>query len=674
MLKLQEGNKAQSSEEQRQAELDAASVEKQRLGQNFLDEVLVNSALSLSTGGIKKWFNDAVSAVVKPTEIYKRYEQLEVQSSKIRGVLGLGSEKSKEFNLLVANNAASFAELGFTIDDVVKTYTSVISEFNTNTTISDKNLQELKATAKVTGVDVGDLAGKFRGVGVSLGEIPDKMLEVVNIARDSGVAVSAVSKGVADNLDKMNLYNFDGGVKGLAKMSTQAARLGIDMNKIFTVVDQVFNPEGAIDLAANLQRLGVSAGALLDPLKLMDLSQNDPTELQNQIINMSKDFVRFNKEMGQFEILPGEKRRLNEIGKALGMNNGELQKMALNAANLEFKMKQIKFPSSIANKEDRELIGTLATVNKEGIAEIKVRKFDETGKDTGTYEIIEASQLTKEQIERLRQEQQLGEKTMEDIAKESLTEMQRTNYLVESIVTAIGYGLTTTTPVQDFYQMTTKSLREGIFEETKGGGQPVGKKYRETEFYRDFGNKMYEQGTDILKTIYDELGMPSFEDLGKTVSDGFKGILDEVSGLVGGFDFGDVAENFSMENLKNLFGMGGSETDQQSDFSERVATKTTNKIIESPKALLPTTPSIEYKPLEINEKLDININVTLDPNSQNQALSTLMTRALENYFQGGQNKTNINMILDEMSKMKSNQGLTPVNEKTSYVSAPGKNP
>ena len=37
-------------------------------------------------------------------------------------------------------------------------------------------------------------------------------------------------------------------------------------------------------MAAAMQRLGVAQSDLLDPLRLMDLSANDPTELQNQIV------------------------------------------------------------------------------------------------------------------------------------------------------------------------------------------------------------------------------------------------------------------------------------------------------------------------------------------------------------------------------------------------------
>jgi hypothetical protein len=136
---------------------------------------------------------------------------------------------------------------------------------NTNMMLSSDVLADFAATAEVTGVKQSDLAVKFRDVGFSIASVGDQMMDVVKIAQQAGTTVAAVSEGVVGNLDKMNLYNFEGGVKGLAKMAAQASRLGIDMSKIFTVVDNVFNPEGAIEFAASLQRLWVTSSQLLDP-------------------------------------------------------------------------------------------------------------------------------------------------------------------------------------------------------------------------------------------------------------------------------------------------------------------------------------------------------------------------------------------------------------------------
>jgi hypothetical protein len=676
MFATQEGESANTSAENLKLQQEAqAAIDATRIGQNFAEDVIRKGIIGMDPKSIQTWFSNTISSIVTPTALYDRVALLDAQSAKIRNVLGLGAEKTKEFTLLIADNASRFAEFGFTVNDVVETYTDLASTFNTNVTVSNETLTQLKTTAAVTAVDVKSLAANFRGVGVDIGTIPEKMLEVVNVARDSGVAVSAVSKGVVDNLDKMNIYNFEGGVKGLAKMSTQAAKLGIDMSKIFGVVDKVFNPEGAIELAAGLQRLGVATGELLDPLRLMDLAQNDPTELQNQIVNMTKDFVRFNKELGQFEILPGEKRRLNEIGKELGYSNGELQKMAINAANLEFKMKQIKFPSSVASKEDRELIATLATVNKEGIAEVKVRKFDAEGKDTGTYEIVEASQLTEEQIKKLREEQDLQNESMEEIAKQSLTEQKRLSYLMEQIATAAGYGFASSQPVADFYTLSTKTVRENLFKEEGRGGGLIGEPYNRTKTYREGADYVYTEMKELLTQMASTLGIESFSDLGNKITEGFSSLGEGFENLTG-LEIPDMSDiSGAITNIGDYFksfGTGGSETDPLTKFTnsteninnsiQNVVTQLTNVVSTQPK---------EFKPIDINEKIEVTLNVNLDPNSKNQALSDLMTRALEEYFNGGQNNTNIKMILDEMNKNKANQGITPVNTTTSLVSAPG---
>jgi len=670
---------AQVAAETLKIQQDQLARDARRVGKDLYTNILKGFAENKifdpsDQGSVANVLSKAIKQVTDPREILKRTADLENMAAKLRNTLGLGTEKSREFSQAIADNAGRFIEYGFDIEDVVDTYEDLFKTYRTNVTISDEELLQLKSTAAVTAQSVGTLTESFRAVGVGINEIGDRMLEVTNIAKDAGVAVSAVAAGVVSNLEKMNIYNFEGGTKGLAKMSAQAARLNIDMGKIFTVVEKVFNPEGAIELAASLQRLGVSANALLDPLRLMDLSQNDPAELQNQIVEMSKDFVRFNETLGQFEILPGEKRRLNEIGKELGMTSGELQKMAINAANLDHKMKQIKFPSSIASKEDRELIATLATVNKEGIAEIKVKQFDDKGKETGEFKIVEASQLTAEQIEALKKDQQSRGLTMEELQKENLTELQRLNYLVESIVTAIAYGESGSMPARELYEFGTKKVREKLF--TEGDRQGiVGEEFRNSKQYRQTIDDMYaglkptlqQMGPEVMelimtkgKEIIQNMNIPT------SIGDITTMIKDKITDIIGG------GGGFS--NILSNLGIGGSETDPLSNFNKNTEVLNTtvsnfttqlNNVFEMGK--------IEFKPLEINENVKIDLNVKLDPDSKNQALTDLMTRALTEYFEGGNNTTNINMILDQMSKLKTGNGLIPGGSGGQYTaSAPGK--
>ena len=265
-------------------------------------------------------------------------------------------------------------------------------------------------------------------------DVGDSMLEVANYAKSVGVSVQAVSKGVVDNLGKMNLYNFENGTKGLTKMAAQAARLGFDMSQTFAVADKVFNPEGAIDLAAGLQRLGVASSALLDPLRAMDLAQNDPEQLQNEIVDLTKTFTKFNQETGKFEILPGEKRRIREIATEMGILPEKLAEMSIKASEFDRKMKSIEFPT--ANKEEKELIASLSTLSG-GTAVISVK--DESGKRVTK----EVRQLTPEDIERLKEQEQLSSKTIEELAIEQLHVLEELNATASSIGRRVSLGYST---------------------------------------------------------------------------------------------------------------------------------------------------------------------------------------------------------------------------------------
>jgi len=362
---------------------------------------------------------DVIGKAIGPESLGKAVADLDQKSAALIQTLGVGNKRGQELTLTIADTIPKYLELGLKADDAAADYVKLIDTFNTNMSLTDETLVNLAATAKVTRMEGSAMAKSFQDVGVPISMVGDKMMDVAKIANQAGVTVASVSGYVVKNLDKMNLYNFEGGVKGLAKMAAQASRLGIDMEKVFTVTAKVFDPDGAIDLAASLQRLGVASSELLDPLRLMDLAQNDPTELQNQIVSISKDFTRFNEQTKSFEILPGAKRRMKEVGEALGMTGGEFQKMALNAANFDMKLKQIKFSPDVKD-EDRELVATMAQFNKGGVAEVKIRemKTNEKGEQewTGEYITKAVSELKDDDVKNLKELQELQGETMEEIA------------------------------------------------------------------------------------------------------------------------------------------------------------------------------------------------------------------------------------------------------------------
>jgi hypothetical protein len=408
---------------------------------------------------------DVIGTAIGPESFGKAIADLDQKSAALIQTLGVGNKRGQELTLTIADTIPKYLELGLKADDAAADYVKLIDTFNTNMTLTDETLVNLAATAKVTRMEGSAMAKSFQDAGTPISMVGDKMMDVAKVANQAGVTVAAVSGGVVKNLDKMSLYNFDNGIKGLAKMAAQASRLGIDMEKVFAVTEKVFNPEGAIELSASLQRLGVASSELLDPLRLMDLAQNDPTELQNQIVNMTKDFTRFNEQTKSFEILPGAKRRMREVADALGMTGTEFSKMALNAANFDMKLKQIKFSPDV-KEEDRELVATMAQFNKGGVAEVKIRemKTNEKGEQewTGEYITKAVSELKDDDVKNLKDLQELQGKSMEEIAFDQLSQLVALNGSFNKLSTSLTYGAASNKNVQKTFKSGMSSATKSI--------------------------------------------------------------------------------------------------------------------------------------------------------------------------------------------------------------------
>ena len=250
----------------------------------------------------------------------KAFGELDTLGTEIQHSFGVSKERLDEFRFSIAETSPELIKMGLSQQKATDNFIAMSKELGTAASIGNEAIIEMSAAAELTGQDVSKLTAGFREVGVSIYDVGDQMKDVANYAKSVGVSVSAVSAGVVGNLGKMNLYNFEGGIKGLTSMAAQAARLGISMDTVFGLSEKLMDPEQAIDMSAALQRLGVTSSALLDPLKAMDLAQNDPEALQKEMVNISKEFTKFNEASGKMEIMPGAKRRLREVAKELGMN------------------------------------------------------------------------------------------------------------------------------------------------------------------------------------------------------------------------------------------------------------------------------------------------------------------------------------------------------------------
>jgi hypothetical protein len=317
-------------------------------------------------------------------------------------------------------------------------------------------------------------------------------------------------------------------------MASQASMLGFSMEKTFKLAEDLMSPEKAIDLAASLQRLGVSSSALLDPLKAMDLAQNDPEALQKEIINISKEFTKLKADGSGFEILPGAKRRLREVASAMGMSADELANMSIKSADLDMKMSKIKFPSLAASEEDKMLIANMSQMkNGEAVVQIKNEK-------TGAMEEVNVSKLTADQLTKLREQQADKDKTIEELALDQLNVLQSINAGINGGKAASLFGKASTPAMDRLYnavnvvrtesvravsnRVTTNNVRER-YSEVSGGVEEMGVKALQGDF-SGAGDALLKLGPALI-----QIGRDVATGFGKGVSEGYGNIKQGVQAV-----------------------------------------------------------------------------------------------------------------------------------------------
>jgi len=383
------------------------------------------------------------------------FEVMDKYANKIQKSFGLSKERVDEFKNSIANVAPELVKMGLTEDDISQNIIDAMEGLGTAASLGKEAIVELAAASQVTGVSVKTLASNFRDVGISVYDVGENMKTVTEIARSAGVSVNAVSSQVTSNLGKMNLYNFDNGVKGLAKMAVTGERLGISMEKTFELAENLMSPEKAIDMSAALQRLGVTSSGLLDPLRAMDMAQNDPEALQKEMVELSKTFTKFNEKTGQMEILPSSKRRLREVAEAFGYAGAkgaeEFASLGIKASDFDMKLKQIKMPDFAGDEETKELIASMAQM-KGGVAQIEVRN-----KETGVTTTKKVEELTPEDIENLKKATEDSSKSIEEIALGQLDTTSQILNLLKTGEVASKFAKATSPTLSKFYGLVAES-------------------------------------------------------------------------------------------------------------------------------------------------------------------------------------------------------------------------
>jgi hypothetical protein len=390
--------------------------------QNIMDTLLDSKG---DLNDLSKIGENLINNLGGQLELY--FEQQTGLIDRINKQAGLTGKLAKDFREELTNANPRLLQLGIGFDDLAA---SVKTAFEASGRFNLLNQQTLEKAGEIALAYVGDLNdlvrmySEFEKVGLGASDAQEKIAKAGKEALGLGLRSQTVTTELNRNIGKLNEYGFKNGIDGLSTMVRKATEFRMSMDSVFTIADKVLNPDGAIELAANLQVLGGAIGDFNDPLKLMYMATNNVEGLQDALIGAASSLTTYNSEQGRFEITGVNLRRAKEMAAQLGISYQELAKGAVAAAERTSASADLMARGLNLDKKQEEFITNLAQM-KGGKMVIEIGSSESLKKYFDGQSTVKLEELTQEQVnELMKYQNELKEMTSEQVVKQQASDIE----------------------------------------------------------------------------------------------------------------------------------------------------------------------------------------------------------------------------------------------------------
>ena len=341
--------------------------------------------------------------------------------------------------------------------------------------------ESMVALAKSTNMaekEVSGMVSSFMRLEGSQVKSIETMQKITKSARMSGVDSKKLLDEVKGSLGKIDSYGFKNGIEGMTKMAIQAQQLRTSVDDIGALSKSVdlWDPEKAIETAANMQMLGGAIGNLGSPFKLMNMGMNDVEALQNEMIDLAANAFKVNKETGEIDISNISRMRLKEQADAMGTSLENMTKIGREAKKSQEVISEISQTDFGANlPEDQKKLLASLTEFKGGKMILDLPNFN-------TTDLAQDIEKNPERLKQALEEyQKTAEKSDRQIAEKGLTLQESLDANTRIIRDSLLMSLEKTdkdTILNDFYKgvdvikenfaNATKENTEIAYQGTKG--------------------------------------------------------------------------------------------------------------------------------------------------------------------------------------------------------------
>ena len=397
-----------------------------------------------------------------------------------------------------------------------------------------ENLAMMTKAFKMSTQDAGEIADRFQMMGVNIEKGYEHLEDTFNDARAMGLNSQKVMDNLQQNFASMQRMSFRGGVKAMTQMAKLATDMRVSVSSMLGMAEKFYNPENAIEAAAELQLMGGDiAAAFGDPFETMYLARNKPEELAKRVQSMTENMVEFNEKTGEYTLPAEAQQQLSFMAEKLSLSKDEVIDMAYQTSKLK-DVKEAFGTSTMFNDDEQSAIAQMAQF-KDGEWKVTVGDEELSLDDAKLQQAVEDGMLIADDQE-----------PMEKMVDASFT----TNQLLTNILEEFKTGIAVKT---DFYEVGERLLKKSVDEFSIGSKESIEKMAEEIA-----KAQQGEGGNIILKQIFSPGVQEQFgEQLGDMTKAAFKMVNATISG---GGEGGILAElNKFKETIQNLNKVAGTE-------------------------------------------------------------------------------------------------------------------
>ncbi len=473
---------------------------------------------------------------------YALAEKMAIKYKEIGVAIGMTGTGAKFMEQSFKGSLPAIMEMGGSMDDLKTIFTEISSQSGRISNLTEEDaimVGSISQSMNISAAEAARMTESFMLMGLSSEQIEENILETYKSAQSMGLNATKVISVLQDNIGNMQGYSFANGVKGMTEMAKLGVKLRMDVSEMLRMADKFYQPEAAIEAAANLQMLGGDiAQAFGDPFETMYLARNKPEELAEKVGDMTKNMMQFNEETGEFEITAESRMQLQETAKALDLNYDNMVKMSRQSA----KISKIKTEFvSVGDDEMKESLASMAKF-KDGKFVIETEEFGDLG----------LSDITDDMAESIMQENQTQEESLRDIAT-------NTKVMSEQIRNMKAGGKARVAGLTNIYELTADEMAPQLQKMKEGIGK--------------LGDTFIDKSEQFISEMLDDKGssskidetLKSMGDLGKEIKDGtinaFKNLNQKITETEHGFGRGGVGTEdliVDMKNTNDMVSMPGS--------------------------------------------------------------------------------------------------------------------